>query len=67
MEKEENQNNTVKGSHEPDKEATKAEENLNTDKQKSTDENVEFYDEISEENISLKIVINKAKVYSFKI
>ena len=32
-----------------------------------TDENVEFYDEISEENISLKIVIKKAKVYSFKI
>tara|TARA_S200000501_G_scaffold94209_1_gene87511 strand:- start:500 stop:1960 length:1461 start_codon:yes stop_codon:yes gene_type:complete len=32
-----------------------------------TDENIEFYEEISEENISLKIVIKKAKVYSFKI
>ncbi len=32
-----------------------------------TDETVEFYEEISEENISLKIEIKKAKVYSFKI
>ena len=32
-----------------------------------TDETVEFYEEISEENISLEIEIKKAKVYSFKI
>ena len=32
-----------------------------------TDETVEFIDEISEEKISLKIEIKKAKVYSFKI
>ena len=62
MEKEENQNNTVKDSHEPDKEATKAEENLNTDKQKSTDENVELKENTEELTLEEKITELEDKV-----
>ena len=42
MEKEENQNNIVNDSHEPDKEAVKAEEGLDTKNQKGTDQNIEL-------------------------
>jgi len=62
MEKEENQNNTVKDSHEPDKEVTKAEENLDTDKQKSIDENVELKENAEELTLEEKITELEDKV-----
>ncbi len=62
MEKEENQNNTVKDNHESDKEATKAEENLDTDKQKSTDENVELKENAEEFTPEEKITELEDKV-----
>ena len=62
MEKEENQNNTVKDSHEPDKEVTKAEENLDTDKQKSIDENVELKENAEELTPEEKITELEDKV-----
>ena len=62
MEKEENQNNTVKDNHESDKEATKAEENLDTDKQKSTDENVELKENAEELTLEEKITELEDKV-----
>ena len=62
MEKEENQNNTVKDNHESDKKVTKAEENLDTDKQKSTDENVELKENTEELTLEEKITELEDKV-----
>ena len=62
MEKEENQNNTVKDNHESDKKVTKAEENLDTDKQKSTDENVELKENAEELTPEEKITELEDKV-----
>ena len=62
MEKEENQNNTVKDSHEPDKEATKVEENLDTDKKKNTDENIELKENAEELTPEEKITELEDKV-----
>ena len=55
MEKEENHNNTVKDSSEPDKEATKAEESLDTENHNSTDQNVESKENTKEATPEEKI------------
>ena len=56
MEKEENQNNTVKDSREPDNEATNAEESLDTENQKNTDQGVELKEKTEESTPEEKIV-----------
>ena len=62
MEKEENQNNTVKDSREPDNEATNAEESLDTENQKNTDQGVELKEKTKESTSEEKIVELEDKV-----
>ncbi len=62
MEKEENQNNTVKESREPDNEATNAEESLDTENQKNTDQGVELKEKTKESTPEEKIVELEDKV-----
>ena len=62
MEKEENQNNTVKDSREPDNEATNAEESLDTENQKNTDQGVELKEKTKESTPEEKIVELEDKV-----
>ena len=55
MEKEENQNNTVKDNCEPDKGDTKTEESLDAENQKSADQNVELKEDAKESTPEEKI------------
>ena len=62
MEKEENQNNTMKDSNEPDKEATKAEETLNTEDHDGADQYVELKENAKETTPEEKITELEDKV-----
>ena len=62
MEKEENQNNTMKNSNEPDKEATKAEETLNTEDHDGADQYVELKENAKETTPEEKITELEDKV-----
>ena len=62
MEKEENQNNTVKDSREPGNEATNAEESLDTENQKNTDQGVELKEKTEESTPEEKIAELEDKV-----